>query len=236
MSRFLFRNQGGDPRRVTGRFKTPNGKIINNLNNLSNAELRKLDVFRLEKIIPTVEHRFQRVTFDNYAYDLATATATENYKVIDMTKEEAFQNALGEIKNLRLSATQAGFKWEGDKVDENDEPLLLEKRGAVSCGQTAKLNLMMLLEQFRGGAITSYRWELSPEIYIPLESLDDANTLLQQGVVYESNQDKREREAVKELKAMLKDNSVKVADMAAKLEDYVVAFENDPMRYVEPEN
>lgn len=234
MSRFLFRNQGGEPRRVSGRFRTPDGRIINNLNNLSNAELRNLDVFRLVKNIPSVTHRYQRIAFDNYGYDAATATATENYIVQDITKDDAFNLALQDIKSLRLAASAAGFKWRGEKVDQFENVLVGEEKGAVKCDQQSKLNLMMLIEQFRSGATDFQMWELTPQIYIPLRSLEDVMALMQTGAAYEIAQDNREREAVKELKTMYDDPGMTVADMAAKIEDYTVGFETDPDRYVEP--
>jgi hypothetical protein len=234
MANFLFRNQGGSPIRINPiNYRTIGGTTIGDVSLLDNTALRDLDIFRMTIQQPTPAHRFQRIVFDRYEYDVATMTATETYVLQDMTKAAALDQGLQTIRTTILAARAAGFKWDGPKVNSRGDAITTEKGGVV-CNSNNKIDLLLLIQNFEAGVIVEHMWPLDTDIFIPLNSLDDAKALLSDGTVYEVNLMAQERHCSNELRDVHDDVNLTVADLALKVEDCLAGIRANTYTYVEP--
>ena len=181
----MYRNQGGNPRRISPlNYKAPTGVIYSDIRNLPLTTLRDLDIFLIEEVTETKDHRFQNIVFGSYDWDVGVMVVTINNVKQDMILSSAIDLGIREIKAMYYNALTDGFKWTGNIYDNNGDPVV-GQTGRLQLRSSDKTDILHVKDNLASGTIESFKWSVGDDMYILLTSPQDVEQIANSGLLYQ---------------------------------------------------
>lgn len=183
---FIFRNKGGSPKPLsTTRQKIPlGGPMVGDLRVQSDEDLKRWDVFKVVRGVAPETNRFQRIVPSEPVFNEEDQTATINYTVSDMDIEYVKQQLLKMASAELTIALSSGFRYDGVLASSAGDAIANDDGVRVKIRDKDKIELTVIEKKLRDGTLTASGWHVGVNTYIPLLTADDADALLNAGVIY----------------------------------------------------